>query len=145
MSRQRFILAAITAIMAQPLLAAHEFAGRDVAQGQVLYAENCASCHGINLEGQPNWRTPDENGILPAPPHDETGHTWHHDSVFLFQYVKFGGQAVMDAMNVENFTSGMPEFGGTLSDDQIIDILAYIQSTWPEQAQQAQASRTQGH
>jgi mono/diheme cytochrome c family protein len=51
----------------------------------------------------------------------------------------------MDAMNVENFTSGMPEFGGTLSDDQIIDILAYIHSTWPEQAQQAQASRTQGH
>ncbi len=145
MSRQRFILAAITAIMAQPLMAAHEFAGRDTAQGQVLYAENCASCHGTNLEGQPNWRTPDENGILPAPPHDETGHTWHHDSVFLFQYVKFGGQAVMDAMNVANFTSGMPEFGGTLSDDQIIDILAYIQSTWPEQAQQVQASRTQGH
>ena len=50
----------------------------DAVAGQVLYQENCASCHGANLEGEPDWRSPKEDGRLPAPPHDETGHTWHH-------------------------------------------------------------------
>ena len=27
--------------------------------GREVYAEHCASCHGINLEGQPNWRQRD--------------------------------------------------------------------------------------
>ena len=26
--------------------------------GRELYAANCASCHGANLEGQPDWKTP---------------------------------------------------------------------------------------
>ena len=47
----------------------------DIAQGETLYVQSCASCHGANLEGQPDWRTPDATGRLPAPPHDETGHT----------------------------------------------------------------------
>src|ERR1043166_1904770 len=27
-----------------------------VARGQAVYAAQCARCHGVNLEGQPNWR-----------------------------------------------------------------------------------------
>lgn len=123
-------------------LADHEFQGRNIAQGQTLYAQNCASCHGANLEGQPNWKRADENGVLPAPPHDETGHTWHHDSQFLYLYTKFGGQAVMDGMGVPNFTSGMPAFESDLSDDEILDILAFIHSTWPQEMKDFQAQRT---
>ena len=41
-----------------------------LALGQQLYAANCASCHGANLEGQPDWRRRNENGRMPAPPHD---------------------------------------------------------------------------
>ena len=26
-----------------------------IANGKKIYADNCASCHGINLEGQKNW------------------------------------------------------------------------------------------
>lgn len=133
------------ALLATQAAASHEFAGRDIAKGETLYQENCASCHGAALEGQDNWRTPDENGVLPAPPHDETGHTWHHDSQFLFAYVKFGGQAVMDAQGVSNFTSGMPAFSDQLNNDDVIDILAYIQSTWPQEVKDIQASRTRGH
>ena len=55
-----------------------------VAQGKEIYAANCASCHGDNLEGQPNWRSPDADGYLPAPPHDKSGHTWHHPDAMLF-------------------------------------------------------------
>jgi S-disulfanyl-L-cysteine oxidoreductase SoxD len=44
-----------------------------VAQGETVYLAHCASCHGRNLEGQPNWQQHDKDGYLPAPPHDETG------------------------------------------------------------------------
>ena len=39
-----------------------------VAQGQKIYAAECAACHGANLEGQPNWQQRLANGRLPAPP-----------------------------------------------------------------------------
>ena len=48
-----------------------------VTAGRTVYLQNCASCHGIQLEGQKNWRRRNSEGYLPAPPHDETGHTWH--------------------------------------------------------------------
>ena len=64
----------------------HELDGRDIVAGRALYAETCAACHGTDLEGQPDWRTPDEAGVLPAPPHAATRHTWHHDNALLFEY-----------------------------------------------------------
>lgn len=118
-------------------------ANADSSLGGPLYAENCASCHGVNLEGQPDWRSPDENGILPAPPHDESGHTWHHADALLFEYTKLGGQAALQSMGVEGFASGMPAFGDTLTDDEIWNILVYIKSTWPERARVTQAARNE--
>ena len=49
-----------------------------LATGKAVYERHCAACHGANLEGQPNWRSRDPSGRLPAPPHDASGHTWHH-------------------------------------------------------------------
>lgn len=54
--------------VATDAIAGHELDDRDLTNGQSLYAEHCASCHGANLEGQPDWRKSDENGVLPAPP-----------------------------------------------------------------------------
>lgn len=113
----------------------------DIAQGANLYANNCAACHGVNLEGQPDWQSEGSDGKYPAPPHDETGHTWHHPDSMLFQYTKFGGQAVLDLQGVA-FNSGMPAFEGSLTDQEIWNTLAYIQSTWPESARTVQAERT---
>ncbi|WP_457649092.1 c-type cytochrome [Profundibacter sp.] len=115
---------------------------RDVRLGQQLYQENCASCHGANLEGQANWKTPDENGILPAPPHDETGHTWHHGDRLLFGYIKLGGAAAMKRAGFDGFKSGMPGFGNVLSDQEIGQTLAYIKSNWPEKLQSLQEQST---
>lgn len=42
--------------------------GLDIAEGEALYAEACAACHGAQLEGQPDWRTRGPDGRLPAPP-----------------------------------------------------------------------------
>ncbi|WP_058316826.1 c-type cytochrome, partial [Cognatishimia activa] len=113
----------------------------DIAAGEILYAENCAACHGANLEGEEDWRTPREDGSLPAPPHDATGHTWHHPDSMLFTYTKQGGQATLAAQGIE-FNSGMPGFGEQLSDEDIWNILAYIKSIWPERERAAQADRT---
>jgi mono/diheme cytochrome c family protein len=123
----------------------HALNNRNIAAGQLLYADHCASCHGADLEGQPNWQTPDENGVLPAPPHDRTGHTWHHDNELLFDYTRLGGQATLAQRGIVNFNSGMPAFDGVISDDEIWDIMAFIRSTWPKREQAVQAGRNPKH
>lgn len=102
-----------------------------VKAGAEIYATHCASCHGVNLEGQPNWREPLPEGGLPAPPHNDDGHTWHHEDQVLFDYTKLGGQALLGS----NYKSHMPGFGDSLSDDEIWAVLSYIKSTWSERIQ----------
>lgn len=109
-------------------------------QGRTLYMEHCASCHGANLEGQPDWRSPRPDGTWRAPPHSVDGHTWHNADAMLFDYVKRGGQAALDDMGVE-FRSAMPGFGDRLTDDEIEAVLAFIASTWPAEIQRVQESR----
>ena len=104
--------------------------------GKVLYMEFCASCHGANLEGQPDWRQRLPNGRLPAPPHDETGHTWHHSDEQLFRIVKEGLAAL-----APGFETDMQAYGGVLDDAQIEAILDYIKGTWPERERAIQQSR----
>ncbi len=106
-----------------------------ISEGRALYSEHCASCHGADLQGQPNWQSRKPDGTLPAPPHDDTGHTWHHGDRLLFDYVKQGGQAALAARGVKGFTSAMPEFGTILNDAQIHNILDYIKSNWSAKAQ----------
>ncbi|GLQ28930.1 c-type cytochrome [Sulfitobacter pacificus] len=101
-----------------------------VALGAEVYAAQCASCHGVNLEGQPDWRSPGEDGRLPAPPHDASGHTWHHDGDTLFRLTKFGTGALIGDPDYE---SNMPVYEGVLTDDEIIAVLSYIKSTWPDE------------
>lgn len=101
-----------------------------VVAGQRIYGAYCGSCHGANLEGQPNWRERLANGRLPAPPHDASGHTWHHPDAVLFGIVKEG--LVPGKYAPPQYESDMPGFGGSLSDEEIRSVLAYIKSTWPE-------------
>ena len=115
----------------------------DASLGKPLYGQNCAVCHGAGLQGQKNWQRPDENGILPAPPHDKTGHTWHHDDGMLFDYIKLGGAKTLAIRGVADFNSGMPGFAETMSDLEIWHVLAYIKSTWPKQIQAVQKEQTQ--
>ncbi|WP_437342585.1 c-type cytochrome [Ruegeria arenilitoris] len=118
-------------------------ASGDPLRGAALYAENCASCHGANLDGQPDWQTPDADGVLPAPPHDRTGHTWHHGDGLLFDYTKLGGEEMLKRMGVSGGKSGMPGFADSLSDQDIWDILAFIKNSWPERERAIQRQRTE--
>ena len=106
-----------------------------VAQGRSVYVAQCARCHGANLEGQPNWRDRQANGRLPAPPHDASGHTWHHPDSDLFGITKHGLAPYAPA----DYQSDMPAFDGVLSDHQIAAVLAYIKSTWPPDIRVRQA------
>ncbi len=100
-----------------------------VALGKVVYEEACASCHGARLEGQPDWRIRGADGRLPAPPHDERGHTWHHPDRQLFEMTKYGIEAFAPA----GYKSDMPAYEGVLSDAEIWAVLAYIKSRWPDE------------
>lgn len=109
------------------------------ADGRTLYLENCAACHGVNLEGQPDWIARLPGGRLPAPPHDATGHTWHHSDAQLLRITRDGLAAI-----VPGYRTDMPAFGETLVDAEIAAIIDYIKSTWPERERAYQQARTDG-
>ncbi len=112
-----------------------------VSMGRTVYAENCASCHGVRLEGQPNWRIRKPDGRLPAPPHDETGHTWHHPDEQLFRITRLG---LKPPLAPEGYKSDMPAFEGALTDEEIWAVLAFIKNAWPPRIRQRQDRRSQG-
>lgn len=103
--------------------------------GRAAYAGQCAACHGAELQGQPNWRQRKPDGTLAAPPHDETGHTWHHPDRTLFDITKYGGQRNAPP----GFVSAMPPFEAAMSDREIHAVLAYIKTRWPAEIRERQA------
>src|SRR5436190_5085442 len=110
----RWLALGITAAMslqALSLFAAEEPTKADpgepalVARGKAVYDQHCASCHGAKLEGQANWKKRLPNGRMPAPPHDTSGHTWHHSDKQLFDMTKIGAAGL-----VPGYQSDMPGF-----------------------------------
>ena len=102
-----------------------------VSLGKDVYAQQCAACHGANLEGQANWRQRDNKGYMPAPPHDANGHTWHHPDEYLFSVTKYGIEETLG----REYPNNMPAYKTLLTDKQIVAVLSYIKSTWPERIQ----------
>ncbi len=99
----------------------------EIAAGEQLYRASCAGCHGIpglsKPVAQPGQR------IVPSS-HDEEGHTWQHPDFALFRLVR-DGEAVANCDPVD--AELMPRFRGAVSDSQLVAILSYIKSTWPEE------------
>ena len=62
-----------------------------VRRGQMIYTRFCANCHGQNLEGAPDWKTPLASGSFPAPPQDSSGHTWHRADLVRVEIIVKGG------------------------------------------------------
>lgn len=91
--------------------------------GRVLYADNCAECHGADGSGTADWRKPGPDGRYPPPPLNGTAHTWHHALDQLDGTIANGGM---------RFGGVMPGFGQSLNQGQRLAIVAYIQSLWPE-------------
>ena len=96
-----------------------DLTGSRVAAGEEIYAQNCASCHG-----------PVQGPVVlaSAPVHGDAGHTWHHPDRLLHQWV-------LDRPPLATVT---PAFRGVLSDEQVLEVLAYIKSTWLPEIQERQ-------
>lgn len=93
-----------------------------VAQGEQLYRQYCASCHGANLEGARDWKERLVDGSLPPPPHDSTGHTWHHPDEVLVSIILEGGEKL--------YGGTMPAFGDRLTSEQAGMVLDFFKSRW---------------
>ena len=110
-----------------------------VAQGLQIYGLYCASCHGPDAEGDPNWQQPNDQGNLPPPPHDDSGHTWRHGDGELFEIVYDGWR---DPFNkTEELT--MPAFGDVLRDQEIRAVIEYLKSLWSEKHRRFQLEESQ--
>jgi mono/diheme cytochrome c family protein len=105
-----------------------------VARGEALYLQYCASCHGVDLSGDADWKTPGPDGAYPPPPHDSSGHTWHHPDALLLEIIRDGSPFQ---------PSNMPAFGSVLSDEDIMAILEYLKANWGADEREFQRSVTE--
>jgi mono/diheme cytochrome c family protein len=110
--------------------------GEQIALGKRLYTEHCGSCHGAKGEGQfpAAPYKPDADGLIGAPPHDSSGHTWHHPDQVLFDITKNG-------LIVEGFHP-MPAFKDKMNDDEIRAVLSFIKTLWKPEHVVIQATQT---
>ena len=92
-----------------------------ISEGEPLYADNCASCHGVNGEGHRGWQIRNPDGSYNPPPQDATGHTWHHPDDRLIALIRDPSPFPQ---------SRMPPFGDTLTEHQIRAVLEYIKTWW---------------
>lgn len=129
--------AAVLAALGAWEIGGYRRAAERLAEGRALYAMHCAACHGAGLEGQPNWQTPMPNGRMPAPPHNASGHTWHHGDRELRTIITSGLSAV-----IPGYASDMPAFGAALNGEEVNKVLDYIKSTWPARERDYQRDRT---
>ncbi len=108
---------------------------RRVAEGERLYAGYCAGCHGVNRQGAPDWRLPLTDGSLPPPPHDDSGHTWHHADSLLARIVLEGGAAVYGDLAAN---ARMPAFEDKLSADEAAAVIEFLKSRWGREQREFQ-------
>lgn len=106
-----------------------------VARGEEVYALHCASCHGVDLQGEVDWKMQNADGSFRSPPHDESGHTWHHSDTQLMAAVRLGGARLPADIGG---TSAMPAYDDILSDEEMGAVLDYIKSHWPVEIRQFQ-------
>ena len=96
--------------------------------GRGLFDTHCAACHGVAAVGDPNWREPDPNGLTRPPPLNGTAHAWHHPLAALYEQISRGS-----APGVGN----MPAFKNLLGRGEVLAVIAYFQSLWPDEIYQA--------
>lgn len=134
MIRKFYVYCALMLVAGQSIAVTSErwYSAQQLASGEVLFKQNCASCHGQNAEGTADWKTPDANGNYPPPPLNGNAHAWHHSNELLKSTIQDGGVKLGGVM---------PGFSDQLSDEEIDSVIAYFQSKWPDDIYQKWASR----
>ncbi len=97
-------------------------------QGKQLFQNHCAECHGQNAQGlAEDWRVRDENGRYPPPPLNGSAHTWHHPLPVLVDMIENG---------TLQRGGSMPPWKDTLSRNQVLTIIVWLSSLWPDEIYQ---------
>ncbi len=109
------------------------YSKQQVLQGESLFRQNCADCHGQNAESTPDWKKTDADGNYPPPPLNGTAHAWHHGMELLRRTIREGGVKI---------GGQMPAFEGVLDSDEIDSVIAYFQSKWGDDIYQRWAGRS---
>lgn len=110
---------------ADETLKSRELEPATVEAGRTLFSQHCMVCHGAKGVGpKSDWRKRDADGKLPPPPLNGSAHTWHHSNEQLMEVIKTGSVA---------FGENMPAWGDKLSESEIVSILAYVKSLWPDE------------
>ena len=104
----------------------------NVSRGGPIYAQQCAACHGKGGQGTFTWRKLDADGKYPPPPLNGTGHAWHHPIRVLGSQIKFGAPGG---------SGKMPAFAQTLSDEDVVDVIAWFQDKWSDEIYTAWSAR----
>lgn len=99
------------------------YSDAQVEAGESIFNTNCAVCHGLKAVGTPEWRKTMDNGKYPAPPLNGTAHGWHHPMKALRRQINKGGK---------KYDGWMPAFEDSLTDAQVDEAIAYIQSQWSD-------------
>lgn len=95
-----------------------------IKKGEVIYTNNCISCHGEKGKGVIlPWNEKMDNGLYPPPPLNDDAHAWHHPLKALRYTINEGGKP---------YGGVMPPFKDKLSDEDIENVIAYIQSLWSD-------------
>ncbi len=92
-------------------------AGQDTP-GAHTYATRCASCHGLDGKGQPEW----------IPPLAGATSALAKESASAINITLNGSQRVVAAGVPDAYR--MPAFREQLSDPEIAQVLTYMRSTW---------------
>ena len=82
-----FVLLLLALVLLTSCMSSAPYDPAVVSRGKELFAANCATCHGIGGEGQPNWHITKDDGTLPPPPLNGDGHTWHHGDGLLYRII----------------------------------------------------------
>lgn len=107
------------------------FAPRHAEAGRPLYLQHCAACHGDRGQGAPQWQRPNPDGSMPPPPLNGTGHAWHHPLKAL-------------VTTIANGQGTMPGWRNKLQKPEMLAIIAWFQSLWPDEIYAAWARMDQG-
>ncbi|MCC6943310.1 MAG: copper resistance protein CopC [Thermomicrobiales bacterium] len=89
-----------------------------IARGDALFAANCLSCHGVDGRGA----GPLAEGMLPKPADFSAPHTKVHPDGQLFAWIQNGKPG-----------TDMPAFGSTFTDEQIWEVIDYIQVAFQDE------------
>ncbi|MFP3497486.1 cytochrome c [Pseudomonas sp. SIMBA_059] len=108
----------------------------DTRPGAHTYATRCASCHGADGKGQPEW----------MPPLAGATSALATESASAINITLNGSQRVVTAGMPDAYR--MPAFREQLSDAEIAEVLSYVRSTWGNHGGAVEASavnKLRGH